>query len=137
MPYDNDLMSIIHFRWGFSRINPGFLIRPLNTIEARAVKVFLDVRLNPWKMGYPLFVRGCSLINLLHLAVHLNKQTNKQTNKTKYSLSLIQAGSKNNIDTTGRIWFIAWGSKRYFLNIRRARYWYGYGKWKKNLWNSI
>ena len=32
-------------------------------------------------MGYPLFVRGCSLIHLLHLAVHLNKQTNKQTNK--------------------------------------------------------
>ena len=27
-------------------------------------------------MGYPLFVRGCSLIYLLHLAVHLNKQTN-------------------------------------------------------------
>ena len=29
-------------------------------------------------MGYPLFVRGCSLIHLLHLAVHLNKQKNKQ-----------------------------------------------------------
>ena len=41
------------------------------------VKVFLGVRLNPWKMGYQLFVRGCSLIHLLPLAVHLNKQTNK------------------------------------------------------------
>ena len=52
---------------------------PLNTIErVWSVKVFMDVRLNPWKMGYPLFVRGCSLIHLLHLAVHLNKQT-KQT----------------------------------------------------------
>ena len=43
------------------------------------LKVFMDIRLLPWKMGYQLFVRGCSLIHLLHLAVHLNKQ-NRQTN---------------------------------------------------------
>ena len=54
------------------------------------------VRLNPWKMGYPLFVRGCSLIHLLHHAVHLNKQTNKQTNTYCYpiltTLSVITFG---------------------------------------------
>ena len=32
------------------------------------------------KNGIPLFVRGCSLIHLLHLAIHINKQTNKQEN---------------------------------------------------------
>ena len=64
----------------FSGVSGFSSSQPLKTIEGwRAVKVFLDVRLNPWKMGYPLFVRGCSLIYLLHLAVHLNKQTNKQT----------------------------------------------------------
>ena len=28
-------------------------------------------------MGYPIFIRGGSLINLLHLAVHQNKQAKK------------------------------------------------------------
>ena len=65
-------------------------LSPLNTIErVWAVKVFMDVRLNPWKMGYPLFVRGCSLIHLLHLAVHLNKQTNKQAIESERPFSLV------------------------------------------------
>ena len=59
-----------------------------------SVKVFLDVRLNPWKMGYPLFVRGCSLIHLLHLALHLNKQTNKVFKRYEFSKNLESVGQR-------------------------------------------
>ena len=59
---------------------------PSKPLRVRAVKVFLDVRLNPWN---ELFVRSCCLILLLLLAIHINKQTNKQTRWSLYEVKYL------------------------------------------------